>query len=197
MYSILRDSIFEFTEKKSKFITRIKSVNTENEAFSLIKEISRLEKGAVHNCYAFRIIQPEKTLIERKYDDGEPGGTAGSPMLSVLTGENLVNVCAVTSRYFGGIKLGTGGLVSAYKKGVAEILKICGKIEFRIYKKFAVSFMINQTDHVIYLFGKNSIKIIDRKFGDKVEFTVEIPDDEYKKLCAILENITDKIEEVL
>ena len=83
MYEIINEGKIEIIQKKSKFITRIKKVYSENDVKNIIAEIVKKEKGAVHNCYAYRLLIDNKDILERKSDDGEPGGTAGAPMLSV------------------------------------------------------------------------------------------------------------------
>ncbi len=142
MYQIINESMIEIIEKKSKFITRIKNIHSEKEAKVIISEIVKKEKGASHNCFAYRFLNDVKNIIERKNDDGEPGGTAGAPMLAVLTGEDMINTIVITTRYFGGTKLGTGGLVSVYKKGVQEILMKSGKKEYIKYIPYKINFPV-------------------------------------------------------
>lgn len=183
MNQILNETKIEITEKKSKFITRVINIQTEEEAKNNIADIVKLEKGAVHNCYAYRILDETKNIIERKNDDGEPGGTAGAPMLSVLTGEGMINTLAVTTRYFGGIKLGTGGLVNVYKKGVQEALKKSGKKEFESYVEYKICFKVNKTDQVQYVINKEKILIKDKKFNNKdVEFIIDVPESSIDRL---------------
>ena len=111
----------EITEKKSRFIATIRPVSTEEEALAFIAEMKKKYWDARHNCSAY-IVGTDKPL-ERCSDDGEPSRTAGMPMLEVLKGNGLSNVCAVVTRYFGGILLGTGGLVRAYQAATAEGVK--------------------------------------------------------------------------
>lgn len=105
-------------EKKSKFITYLKKVETEEEAVTFINQIKKKHYDANHNCSAF-VLGTKKEIV-RSSDDGEPCGTAGKPMLDILVGSDIVNIVAVVTRYFGGTKLGTGGLVRAYSGGVRE-----------------------------------------------------------------------------
>ena len=107
----------EFIERKSRFITTIARVGTVEEADAFIAEIKAEFPDATHNCAAYRIKDP---LVERFFDDGEPGGTAGMPMLDVLKKQELFDVAVVVTRYFGGILLGAGGLVRAYSRGAAD-----------------------------------------------------------------------------
>lgn len=123
--------------KKSRFIAHIAQVFSEEEANEFIKKIRQQEAGATHNCTAF--IVKENVLIERMSDDGEPSGTAGSPILNVLQQQNLQNVAVVVTRYFGGIKLGAGGLIRAYSSTTAEAVKEIGLVENRIQQGFELT----------------------------------------------------------
>jgi uncharacterized YigZ family protein len=192
MFTIEKNSEIEIIEKKSKFITRLLKTDSEEEIKKNLKRIILKEKGAVHNCYAFRIIV-NNAIVERKNDDGEPGGTAGAPMLSVLSGEGLVNILAVTTRYFGGIKLGTGGLVSVYKHGVQEAVKSTRKIIFEIEEKFDLVLRINQADNAEYRLKKENIKIIKKIFSDDVVFKLLVPESRLAELEKIALNLQAKI----
>jgi uncharacterized YigZ family protein len=113
----------EFIERKSRFITSVARVETVQEAEAFLAKIRAEFPDATHNCAAYRIKDP---LVERFFDDGEPGGTAGMPMLDVLKKQELFDVAVVVTRYFGGILLGAGGLVRAYSKGAADGVKEAG-----------------------------------------------------------------------
>ena len=117
----------EIVEKKSRFLADIRLVHSEEEALAFLEEIRKKYWDARHHCYAYVI--GEQRQIVRCSDDGEPGGTAGRPMLDVLLGEELYNTMAVVTRYFGGTLLGTGGLVRAYSKAVQEGLAASRIIE--------------------------------------------------------------------
>ena len=119
----------EFTEKRSQFIGRIWPVETEEEALSKIQEMKKQHYDATHNCWAYII----HGGAVRFSDDGEPGGTAGMPMLQVLQREGLNNVVCVVTRYFGGILLGAGGLVRAYTKGAKIAVDAAGKSIKRVW----------------------------------------------------------------
>ena len=119
----------EFTEKKSRFIGRVWLVETEEEALARIQEMKKQHYDATHNCWAYII----KDGPVRFSDDGEPGGTAGMPMLQVLQREGLQNVVCVVTRYFGGILLGAGGLVRAYTKGAKIAVDAAGKSMKRVW----------------------------------------------------------------
>ncbi|MBO7401896.1 MAG: YigZ family protein [Lachnospiraceae bacterium] len=114
----------EITEKKSRFIASVAPVSSEEEALAFIEEVRKANRTARHNCYAYTLgVDPALTRFS---DDGEPAGTAGRPMLDCLLNEELHNTCVVVTRYFGGILLGTGGLVRAYTQAVKEGLAASG-----------------------------------------------------------------------
>ncbi len=192
MFTIDGNTETEIIEKKSRFITRLFKVTGEDEIKKIIRDIVKNEKGAVHNCHAFRIIE-NNSVTERKNDDGEPGGTAGAPMLAVLTGEDLVNVLAVTTRYFGGVKLGTGGLVSVYKRGVQEAVKKTKKIKFEVEAECGLVIKINQVDTAEYKLKKENIRVAGRTFGEEVIFSLRLPQDKFGKLKAIAADLQARI----
>ena len=119
----------EFVEKKSRFIGRVWPVETEEEALARIAEMKKQHYDATHNCWAYVL----RSGAMRFSDDGEPGGTAGNPMMMVLQKENLYNVCCVVTRYFGGTLLGAGGLVRAYTKGAKLAVDAAGKSMKRVW----------------------------------------------------------------
>ena len=119
----------EFVEKKSRFIGRVWPVDTEEEALARVQEMKKKHYDATHNCWAYII----RDGAVRFSDDGEPGGTAGMPMLQVLQREGLFNVVCVVTRYFGGILLGAGGLVRAYTKGAKIAVDAAGKSMKRVW----------------------------------------------------------------
>lgn len=125
--TIQKDGQAELEIKKSRFICTLKRVYTEAEAKEFIQQLKKEHWKANHNCSAFVI--GEKNEIQRSNDDGEPSGTAGNPMLEVLKKQELINVCAVVTRYFGGTKLGTGGLIRAYSHSVSHALEVTNIVE--------------------------------------------------------------------
>ena len=120
--TILKDETAEMTEKKSKFIANIYYIQNIQDAEEKIKNIKKLYHDAKHNCIAYRTLE-EGRLIEKSSDDGEPSGTAGAPMLNLLQKNNLCNVLVIVTRYFGGILLGTGGLVRAYTDVTQKVIE--------------------------------------------------------------------------
>ena len=112
----------DITEKKSKFIANIFYITSEEEAEEKIRQIKRKHNTARHHCYAYRIIRKNE-IINKSSDDGEPSGTAGMPMLNILEKNNFINILVVVTRYFGGILLGTGGLVKAYSEATQKVIE--------------------------------------------------------------------------
>lgn len=140
--TIKEEARAEITIKKSKFIAEAFYVETVIEAEKIIQEVRKREYSAKHHCYAYRIM--EDSLIQKMTDDGEPSGTAGNPMLSILEGRQLVNVLVVVTRYFGGILLGTGGLVRAYSEACANALEKAGVKKKQ--KGIEISFQIDYSN---------------------------------------------------
>lgn len=193
MFELVKEGKIEIIEKKSRFITRSFKVTAEEQVKAILEKIKKEEKGARHNCYAWRILKPNQQIYIKRSDDGEPGGTAGAPMLAQLVGENLVNILVVTTRYFGGIKLGTGGLASMYKKGVAEIIKDCGKKLYVIKNPYLIQAIINKADHLLDLLNKNQITIIDKEFSDRIKVTIAIPEADLEKINQICKQVRDEL----
>ena len=166
---VYRGGTGEITEKKSRFIADIRPVSTEEEALAFIEEIRKKYWDARHHCYAY--ILGERGQQSRCSDDGEPSQTAGRPMLDVLTGEGLTDVCAVATRYFGGTLLGTGGLVRAYSGAVKEGLSQCVLMEKRPGRELAVTAGYGDVGKVQYLAAQAGIEILDTVYEADVRFS--------------------------
>ena len=121
--TIENEETSELVEKKSKFIANIIHINKPEEAEAKLGEIRKKYYDARHNSYAYRVIDCDNNIIDRSSDDGEPSGTAGAPMLNILKMEELCNILVVVTRYFGGILLGTGGLVRAYSQATQDVIQ--------------------------------------------------------------------------
>ncbi|MGN0770116.1 MAG: YigZ family protein [Christensenellales bacterium] len=126
--SVKQCSEVEYTVNRSRFIGRCFPVDSEEAALCLLSDIRKRHWDATHNCFAYRI--GETAAAARFSDDGEPGGTAGKPIMDVLTGKGLTNVLCVVTRYFGGILLGAGGLVRAYSKSAADAVTKAGMVSY-------------------------------------------------------------------
>lgn len=182
-YKILyRGGEGEIEEKKSRFIATLAPVNSEEEALSFIAGLKKKYWDASHNCSAFLI--GENNELTRCSDDGEPAQTAGRPMLDVLAGEGIHNVCAVVTRYFGGTLLGTGGLVRAYAKAVREGLSHSVVLEKRPAEKLLVETDYADLGKLQYIAGEMGIPVLDSAFSDKVVLTLLAPIEDAKTLKA-------------
>ncbi len=156
------------TIQKSVFIGQASPCVSENEALEMIRRIRDKYKDASHNCYAYIIGKNEGIL--RYSDDGEPGGTAGLPIISLLRSEKLVNCCVVVTRYFGGVLLGTGGLVRAYTQGCRIALDAAGIVRMEQTCHDLCEVPYSQWDRVRYALEKCPARIMDISFGVSVSF---------------------------
>ena len=160
----------EFVEKKSRFIGRIWPVETEAEALERIAEMKKQHYDATHNCWAYVI----KDGAVRFSDDGEPGGTAGMPMVQVLQKEQLYNVVCVVTRYFGGTLLGAGGLVRAYTKGAKIAIDAAGKSMKRVWSVIYLPIAYTFYERVKLEIAAFDGVIRDTQFGAEVELEILI-----------------------
>ncbi|MBE5933232.1 MAG: YigZ family protein [Lachnospiraceae bacterium] len=176
----------EIIEKKSRFIGQIEVVKSEEEAYAFIEKIKKKHYDARHNCFAFSV--GADMPLQRFSDDGEPQGTAGKPILEVINGSGVHNICIVVTRYFGGTLLGTGGLVRAYTDASKEALKNC---ETKLMQRLVpVDIATNYTDmgKIQYILGTAGVNIADTIFTDEVMIKVELPYDTHSK---IMNDITE------
>ena len=178
----------ELVEKKSRFIATIRPVSSEEEAVAFIEEMKKKYYDARHNCSAFVI--GSKGELTRSSDDGEPSGTAGRPMLEVLTGSGIRNIAVVT-RYFGGVLLGTGGLVRAYSGAVKMALEQCETITRRYGVQMLIKTDYNGVGKIQYLLGSKDVVIQDSVYAEDVQMTVLVPIEEYDRLCKELVEATN------
>lgn len=163
----------EIVEKKSRFIATVRPIETEEEAVAFINEIKKKYWDARHNCSAFVIGSRQE--ITRCSDDGEPAQTAGRPMLDVLLREGITNVAVVVTRYFGGVLLGTGGLVHAYQSATQAGLAASKIIEKRQGKKLIIHTDYNGLGKLQYLFGQQKTAILDTEYAADVVLTILVP----------------------
>ena len=179
--TISNDSEAEIIEKKSKFIANIFYVETQEEAEEKIKEIKKKYFDARHNCFAYSIFTKDR-IIERFSDDGEPSGTAGAPMLNILSSQNLRNVVVIVTRYFGGILLGTGGLVRAYTGAVQEALKNVEIIEKYLGLEVKLEVNYPNLEKLKYYLKQNEIKILSSEYLENIKVLVEISEEKLENL---------------
>lgn len=172
-----------FEEKKSKFIAYLCPFCDFDE---LSKRLKQEHPKAVHFVYAYRFLNEFEQIVENCSDDGEPKGTSGKPTLAVLSGANIINSAVIVVRYFGGIKLGTGGLVRAYGNSVNEVIKIA---QFSEYKKLITKTLIcdySELSTLEYLLKQESIKIVSKDFAIEVKIKIELTNEEFDKLNTLL-----------
>lgn len=176
----------EIEEKKSRFIAHVAAVGTEEEALAFIEAMKKQFWDARHNCYAYVI--GERMQMMRFSDDGEPSGTAGKPILEVLTGSDIRNAVIVVTRYFGGTLLGTGGLVRAYTKAAQEglaasvVRTMCRGYEMTIVTDY------NGIGKIQYLLGSRNIPAGETDYDEQVTMRVNVP---YEDKDVVVSEITD------
>lgn len=171
----------EFIIKKSKFITKLYFVTSEIEIKNILDENKTEYKDATHICYAYIL-----NNIERFNDDSEPSGTAGMPILNVLKNNNLNNVLCIVIRYFGGIKLGAGGLIRAYCSSVSEALNKTEIINVVNGKKIELTFSyddIKKVNHIL-----NDINIVDKQFDENVKYIIIVKE---KNVNSLINQLTE------
>jgi len=183
--TIKENSSAEIVEKKSKFIANIFYVETKEEAEEKIKEVNKKYHDARHNCYVYRIVA-NNGMIEKASDDGEPSGTAGAPMLTILSKNNLANVLVVVTRYFGGILLGTGGLVKAYSSACTLGLEKADIVEKNIADLYRIEINYTDIDKFKYFARNNNIIVLKEEYLENVILEVAIKEKE------LLKNISEK-----
>ncbi len=170
--------------KKSRFICHAKRVYSEEEARDFITAIKKEHYKATHNCSAFII--GERSEIKRTSDDGEPSGTAGIPMLGVLENHNLTNVCVVVTRYFGGIKLGAGGLIRAYAGSVALAVKEIGIIEIKEQAGIAIQMSYTQYQEYSNFLKEHNLIELNTNFTDQVDTMIYVDKEDKENIKAAL-----------
>ncbi|MGN0158801.1 MAG: YigZ family protein [Brotaphodocola sp.] len=177
----------ELVEKKSRFIATTKPVKSEEEAIAFIEEMKKKYWDARHNCSAYVI--GERGQIQRCSDDGEPSQTAGRPMLDVLLGEEVRNICVVVTRYFGGTLLGTGGLVRAYSGAVQEGLKNSVVVEKFLGHRLQITTDYNGIGKIQYVAAQMGLTTLDTEYTDQVVVSFMVPASQKDQLIA---QITEK-----
>lgn len=177
MFVIDKEKIYEMIIKNSKFISYIYKVNSLNDIEIIINDIKNKYKDATHICYAYKIDNLIKTN-----DDNEPTGTAGLPILDVINKNNLNYTIIIVVRYFGGIKLGAGGLLRAYSKGASNVVKLCNLKKLIKGFDITITFGYDNLKNIDYLLKEENI--YDKKYHDKIKYSFKTSDN----------NIIDKIK---
>ena len=193
--TIKEDVSSQIVVKKSKFICNLFYIQSEKEAEEKIKELKKKYHDARHNCYAYSVVE-DGNIINKMSDDGEPSGTAGMPMLNILVKQELTNVLIVVTRYFGGILLGTGGLVKAYTDASllaienAEIAYEEEGCEIEIVVEYP------DFDKIQYYCKKNNINIVNAEYNEKVICRIEVTNEEKEKITNLNEDDGIKIQKI-
>ncbi|MDP0507555.1 MAG: YigZ family protein [Fusobacterium sp. JB019] len=185
MKTIKEKTKIEFEERKSKFIGYIKPVTTKEEAEKYIEEIKNKHKDATHNCSAYKVIENGQEYFKVD-DDGEPKGTSGKPMGEILTYMEIDNVVVIATRYFGGIKLGAGGLVRAYAKTAKLSVQASEIIEYVKKEIYLIEFSYDKVSEIDKLLNDKE-NIIEKGYNDKVFYKVNLSEELFNKINKIRE----------
>lgn len=180
----------EWEIKRSRFITLIRRVRSEAEARDFIAEVRGNYPDARHHCSAYLLHVEHANPIERSSDDGEPSGTAGKPMLDMLRGSGMLDIAAVVVRYFGGIKLGTGGLVHAYSNSVGETLPLVQRVTRAERELYTVEFPHSDAGRWEADLRARGVDVVTMDYGATVTYTLAIDPGEVAELTALLAAVT-------
>ena len=180
MRTVGKECVIEFEEKKSKFIGYIKPVSTKEEAEQFI-EIKAKHSDATHNCSAYKVTDGGQEFFKVD-DDGEPKGTAGKPMGDIITYMEADNLAVVATRYFGGIKLGAGGLVRAYAKTAKLAIQEAGIVDYVKKTLFLLDFSYEKTAEVEQIIYKNGDEIIEKGYNDRVTYKVSLSENSIREI---------------
>ncbi|MDI3232705.1 YigZ family protein [Staphylococcus pasteuri] len=186
--TVKKEHTFENVINKSRFIAHIKPVTSEEEAKSFINEVKTQHKDATYNCSAYTV-GPEMN-IQKANDDGEPSGTAGVPMLEILKKLDIHDACVVVTRYFGGIKLGGGGLIRAYSGAVRDVIYDIGRVELRSAISVTVTLSYDQTGKFEYELESTTFMLRNQSYTDKVSYEIDVVQTEYDKFIEFLNKTT-------
>ena len=172
--TISKETVFEIDKiKSSKFIGRLFPVKTVEEAEAKLAIIKKQFYDANHNCFAYCTGLGEKQ-ITRFSDDGEPSSTAGKPIFSVLKNSDLTDILCVVTRYFGGTKLGTGGLIKAYTESAKAVFEVAEPIVIELKEELSFSYIYDLTNFVMNILNKFEAKIISEEYGNEAKITISI-----------------------
>lgn len=187
--TIKEDSYDEFVEKKSTFITHLIRINSEEEARDFIQKMKKKHYDATHVCSCY--VVGDNNEITRANDDGEPSGTAGAPMLDVLVKNNIKNVCATVIRYYGGTKLGTGGLVRAYGGGVINALKNATLVERKDAFEIKLEIDYSLNGKIEYEIDKTNFIVNNIDYTDKLVYTIYVMQEDFNNFETWIANLTN------
>jgi uncharacterized YigZ family protein len=192
MNTVKNETIIEFEEKKSKFIGYIKPVNSVKEAEKFINGVKDMHPNATHNVPLYRVVENGQEYFKYN-DDGEPSNTAGKPMAEILNILDVYNVALVATRYFGGIKLGAGGLIRNYAKTAKLAVNEAEIIKYREKIVFILDYDYSMTSEMENFFIKNNIKILEQNYLDRISAKIEADKELEKEIEALNGVITVKL----
>jgi len=193
--TISENTSAEIIEKKSKFIANLYYITSEQEAEEKIKEIKKQYHDAKHHCYAYSVMT-ESGIKNKMSDDGEPSGTAGMPMLNILVKKELVNILVVVTRYFGGILLGTGGLLRAYSEATMQAIEKVELVREEVGYEVELIIDYQELEKLQYDCQKKGISITKIEYEEKVKCIVEMTQEEKEKIEEQKEEKILRIEKI-
>lgn len=195
--TIEEDVSAEIVEKKSKFIANLFYIETVEEAENIIRETRKKYFDARHNCIAYRVLENGQ-IIEKASDDGEPSGTAGAPMLNILQKNEFANVLIIVTRYFGGILLGTGGLVRAYSDSLLKVIENSEKILKCLGQQYEIRIDYSEFENFKYYCKKNNIYIEKLEYGEDIVCIISMQNSikenfkkDYERKNIIIKNLKE------
>lgn len=190
--TIAKNTSNEMVIKKSRFICSIARVSTEEEAQQFIEQVSTENRKATHNCYAYMV--GDRDQIQRESDNGEPSGTAGIPILESLQLAKIHNVVAVVTRYFGGIKLGAGGLIRAYSNSATNAIHKAGLVQRIKQAVLEITVNYSQHDSLLHYLKEQGIEVADEQFSATVQTNVYVDEE---KVDSFTEELINRFNDQL
>lgn len=190
-FCVKKETENEIIIERSRFISYVKPCRTEEEARAFIEEKRKAHPFATHNCYAYIV---ERGSVARFSDDGEPQGTAGQPILEVIKNKKLCDTAVVVTRYFGGIKLGAGGLVRAYSQGAKEAIDKAGTVENVLSSVYFIEMNYDLYSVFLKISDKTKCSVISTDFEDLVKIKVAVPISDDNFFLEILDKTNGKVE---
>lgn len=190
-FCVKKETENEMIIERSRFISYVKPCRTEEEARAFIEEKRKAHPFATHNCYAYIV---ERGSVARFSDDGEPQGTAGQPILEVIKNKKLCDTAVVVTRYFGGIKLGAGGLVRAYSQGAKEAIDKAGTVENVLSSVYFIEMNYDLYSVFLKISDKTKCAVISTDFEDLVKIKVAVPISDDNFFLEILDKTNGKVE---
>lgn len=184
--TIPHDATHEIIIKKSRFICSLGRVQNEAAAKAFIEKIQTEHRKATHNCYAYQLGADDH--IQRESDNGEPSGTAGVPILEALQLAQLHDVCAVVTRYFGGIKLGAGGLIRAYSNATSETVQQVGLVQRIQQTLLQIEVPYRLHDQLLYFLKEHQLEVTNEEYGVNVLTTIFVNEDQANAVQELLTN---------